>query len=301
MRIDPRIWIVPLLAGALAPLCSCRPAPQPDADEAVPAVRSLDRFSFAQLRVVLRGHSGDWRHDTDSARGLPPPPAAPPLPPDAVVIDLPGPKSLTLGHMPLREVVDRRRSRRSYSADALTLEELSYLLWCTQGVQAVTTNGAGQVVQSFRTVPSGGARHPFETYLIVTRVAGLEPGVYRFLPFEHRLARVGTHPDLARAAGRACYGQACAADAAVRFVWAAVPYRTEWRYAYLAHRMIAIEAGHVCQNLYLAAESIGAGVCAILGYDQDAVDALLGLDGRDVFAVYLATVGKPGAGEGETP
>jgi SagB-type dehydrogenase family enzyme len=81
-------------------------------------------------------------------------------------------------------------------------------------------------------------------------------------------------------------------DAAVVFIWSAIPGRTEWKYAYLAHRMIAMEAGHVCQNLYLAAQSCGLGVCALLSYHQPQVDELLELDGIEEFTLYLACVGK---------
>ncbi|OPY14404.1 MAG: Nitroreductase family protein [Syntrophus sp. PtaB.Bin075] len=66
----------------------------------------------------------------------------------------------------------------------------------------------------------------------------------------------------------------------------------EWRYGLAAHKVIAIEAGHVCQNLYLACESIGAGTCAIAAYDQEGIDRILGLDGQDEFTIYLASVGK---------
>lgn len=59
-----------------------------------------------------------------------------------------------------------------------------------------------------------------------------------------------------------------------------------------SHKVIALDAGHVCQNLYLACEAVGAGACAIAAYDQDAMDELLGVDGRDEFTVYLAPVGK---------
>jgi SagB-type dehydrogenase family enzyme len=86
-------------------------------------------------------------------------------------------------------------------------------------------------------------------------------------------------------------------DAAAVFIWAAIPYRTEWKYAYLSPRMIAMEAGHVCQNLYLSAESIGAGACAMLAYDQASIDALIGVDGKDEFALYLACVGRLAKGE----
>jgi nitroreductase len=75
------------------------------------------------------------------------------------------------------------------------------------------------------------------------------------------------------------------------FVWTTIPYRTEWRYSIVAHKMIAQESGHVCQNLYLACEAIGAGACAIT-YDQAKIDAILGVDGKDEFAIYVAPVGK---------
>ena len=91
---------------------------------------------------------------------------------------------------------------------------------------------------------------------------------------------------------RACLGQSFIGESAVVFVWAAIPYRTEWRYSVIAYKDILIEAGHICQNLYLACEAIGAGICAIAAYDQKAMDSLIGVDGIDEFTVYLAPVGK---------
>lgn len=76
------------------------------------------------------------------------------------------------------------------------------------------------------------------------------------------------------------------------FVWSAIPYRTEWRYSVLSYKDILIEAGHICQNLYLACEAIGAGTCAIAAYSQKLMDALIGIDGEDELTVYLAPVGK---------
>ncbi|MBN1557487.1 MAG: SagB/ThcOx family dehydrogenase [Lentisphaerae bacterium] len=253
-----------------------------------------DPCAIAAGRAFLKGYAGDWRQDTDQKRGQPPPPVQKPYPPDAAIIELAHPDALNLGRLPLADAINRRRSRREYTAEPLTRGELSFLLWCTQGVERTVKNARGRAIQTYRTVPSGGARHPFETYLLVHRVAGLEPGIYRYLALEHALLSVGTVPDLPEAATRACYGQAFVGEAAVVFVWAAVPYRTEWRYGCIAHRMIAMEAGHICQNLYLAAEAIGAGACAVLGYDQRSLDGLLGLDGRNEFAVYLAPVGRVG-------
>ncbi|MFH1570318.1 MAG: SagB/ThcOx family dehydrogenase, partial [Gemmatimonadota bacterium] len=79
---------------------------------------------------------------------------------------------------------------------------------------------------------------------------------------------------------------------AVTFFWVAVPRRTTWRYVERGYRYLHLDAGHVCQNLYLAAESIGAGTCAIAAFDDDALIDILGLDPQEAFVIYLATVGK---------
>ena len=119
--------------------------------------------------------------ETDQKKGLPQPPVEK-VPADCLqIIDLVPADKLTLGTMPLLEVINKRRSRRHFTDDALTLEELSFLLWTTQGVREV----AG--TRTMRTVPSAGARHPFETYLSVHRVTGLTPGLYRYLPTRHKL------------------------------------------------------------------------------------------------------------------
>ena len=95
-----------------------------------------------------------------------------------------------------------------------------------------------------------------------------------------------------RAAGQACLNQRTVSRCAVTFFWSTVPYRAEWRYGPVAHKMIAIDAGHACQNLYLACEGMGLGCCAIGAYDQQLCDTLCGLDGEDEFVIYAAAVGK---------
>src|SRR5512141_1156900 len=97
--------------------------------------------------------------------------------------------------------------------------------------------------------------------------------------------------EAAEASG-ACFGQRFVGKGAVTFFWSVIPYRMEWRYAPAAHRVLPMDVGHVCQNLYLSAEAIGAGVCAVAAYDQEALDALLNLDGEEEFVIYLAPVGK---------
>jgi SagB-type dehydrogenase family enzyme len=195
--------------------------------------------------------------------------------------------------MSVREAIASRRSRRDFSDTELSLEELSFLLWATQGVTGELRDEKGEITERFRAAPSAGARYPLETYLSVRRVRNLAPGLYRYLPNEHQLVVVREDPEISGKLQAACYNTPSVGSAAVVFLWSAVPYRTEWKYTYLAHRMIAMEAGHVCENLYLAAESCGTGCCAMLSYDQPKIDALVGLDGEEEFTIYLACLGKP--------
>ena len=283
----------PVVLLMLGSVCSCTgDTTGNDEPPQVADIRTLDQLSLAQSRVFLRGHSGDWRKDTDYSRGIPAPPIQKPYPEESQLVDLVRPENITIGDMPLARAIKQRRSRREYTDDPLSNEELSFLLWCTQGVSKLVRDENGKIAHHFRTVPSGGARHPFETYLVVNRVDGLTSGIYRFLAVEHKLLLIREDRGLPQNIRDACYGQEHAGQAAVVLVWTAIPYRTEWRYGHIAHRIIAMDAGHVCQNLYLAVESIGGGACAILGYDQARLDKLIDVDGKDEFTIYLATVGK---------
>lgn len=232
---------------------------------------------------------GDPKNKTDQQRGLPRPAPEKPFAEGSVLIDLVAPDDLSVGNMRLRDAIANRQSRREYGSEPLDMDELSFLLWATQGIRAVEQMADG--VTTRRTVPSGGARHPFETYLYVDRVDGVEQGLYRYLPMEHKLLLI-EHGDLAEKISQGCCGQGFVGEGAVVFIWTAIPYRMEWRYTVRAHKTIALDAGHVCQNLYLAAEAIGAGTCAIAAYFQDKMDAILGLDGDDEFVIYVAPVGK---------
>jgi SagB-type dehydrogenase family enzyme len=267
---------------------------QPDIDE------QFVQEAITRNREFLRADLwAEWKirdMGTDERRGVPAPPLQKPYDEAALRIKLVPPELFTLGHKPLIEVIGQRQSRREYTSELLTLEELSFLLWATQGVHRIIRDGKATA----RTVPSGGARHPFETYLIVNRVEGVQSGIYRYLPLEHQLLLEGRRDNLLEDTHRACL-QPFVAKAAVIFVWSVIPYRSEWRYSFLAHKVIAQETGHFCQNLYLASEAICAGACALGTYDQEAMDALLGLDGKNEFVIYIAAAGKVARGAPAAP
>jgi SagB-type dehydrogenase family enzyme len=247
--------------------------------------------SRGQYRAFLKSDRWEeWRKlDTDQKKQIPSPALQKPAPDGAELVDLTEPVALAIGDMPLREAIRLRESHRRYGDEPLTLDELSFLVWATQGVRELAQHTGRTSV--LRTVPSAGARHPFETYLVVNRVDGLEAGLYRYLSMEHRLCFLGANENLVERAHRACYDQ-YVRSSAVTFAWTVIPYRTEWRYDFVSPKLIAQDAGHVCQNLYLAATAIGAGACAIGAYDQGGMDEVLGVDGQDEFVIYVATVGK---------
>ena len=243
-------------------------------------------------RRFLKANWKDWTDTglkTDQQKGVPRPAPEKPFDEGARLVDLVAPERIAVGDMSLRQVIAKRASRRKYTDEALTIEELSFLVWATQGVRAVEPVADG--VTTRRTVPSAGCRHAFETYLFVNRVDGVEPGLYRYLPMEHKLLPV-PREITAEQVGEACCGQGFVGEGAVVFIWTAIPYRMEWRYTTRSYKSIALDAGHLCQNLYLASEAIGAGTCAIGAYFQDEMDALLGLDGEDEFVIYAAPVGN---------
>lgn len=232
----------------------------------------------------------DYLGESDQEKGMKQPPIE--LPYDEnTVIDLPDAKSCTLKEDKIQTLIENRKSVRKYSDKPLTLEELAYLLWSTQGIKRILTRNDGSQI-SLRTVPSAGARHAFETYLLINNVEGLKPGLYRYIATIHKLVPINIEEGLAQQIVDASYGQIFIKTAAVTFLWIADIYRMNYRYGERGYRYIFLDAGHVCQNLYLSALSIDAGVCAIDAYNDMMINQLLDLDGENQFVIYIGTVGK---------
>ncbi|MFC2035629.1 SagB/ThcOx family dehydrogenase [Chloroflexota bacterium] len=251
----------------------------------------MQQFKYDQHRYFLKDSirkTVDFSK-TDQNQGLPPPPIEKPHQNDQKVISLIPPSDLAnLYAITLQSAISNRQSRRQFRREPISLTELSFLLWATQGIRQPIGHG-----HALRTVPSAGARHALETYLAVLNVNNLGAGFYRYLPLSHSIL-VERLDDLAgQKIKQASFNQDWMTDAAVVFIWTTIPYRMEWRYGLAAHRVILLDAGHVCQNLYLACEAIGVGACAVAAYDQEQMDQVLGIDGDDEFVIYTATVGRP--------
>jgi SagB-type dehydrogenase family enzyme len=227
------------------------------------------------------------RKSPQSLGTVPQPPLELPLPEGSTLIPLTPPAEMHMPSMDVRTAIESRKTIRKYAEQSLSMEELSYLLWVSQGVKHVSTRPA-----TARTVPSAGARHAFETYLLVNRVEGLTPGLYRYMAIENSLIDLHAAPALAKEVARACLDQPQITDCAATFIWVAAVERMFWRYVERGYRYLHLDAGHVCQNLALGAEQINAGICPIAAFDDEILNALLGLDGEDLFVVYLASLGK---------
>lgn len=247
---------------------------------------SLIKQNRAFLKDTAR-HDVDFTQ-TDQSKGVSPPPFQKPYLTDKQLINLPLRETWSsVKAIDLVSAIENRKSHRKFKPIPLELDELSFLLWATQGIRHIAGPG-----RAYRVVPSAGCRHAFETYLSVLAVQSLEPGIYRYLPIEHSLIFEHTVEDLPKKIVAGTSNQVFTGKAAVNFIWTVIPYRMEWRYDFAAHKVIAIDVGHVCQNLYLACEAIGCGTCAIAAYEQEQMDALLKVDGEDEYTIYLAPVGK---------
>ena len=182
-----------------------------------------------------------------------------------------------------------RRSRRNFEQGPLSLVQLAYLCWITQGVQkSIVFNGEA----TLRPVPSAGAKHAIETMLLIRRVKGLQPGLYRYLPKEHALVLAQPWTEKwEEEINHAFASNGFQRHSAVTFFWIAVPERIVWHHGQRGYRDLYLDAGHIGQNLYLAAEGLGLSACTICVFDDEKMKKLLALPG-DLFLIYSAAVGN---------
>jgi SagB-type dehydrogenase family enzyme len=192
------------------------------------------------------------------------------------------------GERSLWQALLLRRSQRHFGGSVVTAAELSNLLWAAQGV----TGGSGE--QRLRTAPSAGALYPVETYVALHSVADLPCGLYHYAVGDHLLEQLAAG-DQRRAVGRAALDQPVARDADLVLLWSAVFERCRWKYGQRAYRYVYLDAGHIAQNVALAATALGLGSCQIAALYDDEANALLHLDSSEESVIYMTAVGRPPA------
>lgn len=217
---------------------------------------------------------------------IPEPPHELPVRAGQTVIKLPGPKKIKFSDMPVRKAIESWEPVGFFPRSSINLEQLSYLLWCTQGFKKIVAESV-----EIRNIPSTGSRNPLETYFVAGEVDGLETGLYRYLPKSHSIVAERLDSGLTLEMSTASLNFKLTTRAAVTFLWVAIPYRTVWAVGNRGYRSALIEAGHACQNLILAAAGLDLQVAPIDLFHDDLVMKLANLDPETQWPVYLAAVG----------
>ncbi len=193
-------------------------------------------------------------------------------------VNLPPPPAK--GIVSVEEALAHRHSVREFAPGALTLAEVSRLVWAMQGKNS----------PEGRTAPSAGATYPLEVYLVAGSVEGLAAGVYHYVPGMHRLDAVA-EGDMRASLASAAVSQTWVGDAAMVVVIAADYGRTTARYGKRGERYVHMEAGHAAQNLLLEAAALGLGAAPVGAFNDSNVAHLLHLP-DDIEPLYIIPVGR---------
>ena len=197
------------------------------------------------------------------------------------------PPPVTVGSKSVEEALESRRSRRNFMDRAISVEQLSQILWAAYGI-TMPDDRAG-LRGGFRTTPSAGATFPLEVYVVVGNVEGLEPGVYRYVSEEHKLVKV-MEGDVRNELAGAALGQPWVRQAPATVFYSAVFYRTTSIYGDRGIMYVYIELGHSAQNVYLQAEALGLGTVAVGAFIDDRVRQVLNLPDNEE-PLYLMPIG----------
>ena len=192
------------------------------------------------------------------------------------------------GSISVEEALASRRSRRNFQDRAISIEQLSQILWAAYGITYPRPD-APAVRGGLRTTPSAGATFPLEVYVIVGNVEGLAPGVYRYVSEEHKLVKV-IGGDVRHALSLAALGQRWVREAPATIFYSAVFYRTTGIYGERGVMYVFIELGHSAQNVYLQVEALGLGTVAVGAFVDDLVRQVLRLP-DDEEPLYIMPIG----------
>lgn len=203
--------------------------------------------------------------------------------PDAPRITLPEPDLAAVA--PTARTIAERRSTRDYSPTPMTPDELGQVLFLTTGI---TRDRWGQ---ARRSAPSSGALYPIETYAVVHNVEGIDPGVYHYAIPEHALEQVRAGDFRALTVDQALAQDFLGRCGAVLFL-TNILQRMRPKYQDRSYRYGLLEAGHIGENAYLAAGSLGLGACGVGAFMDDQINEMLGVDGVEEAAVYMLAIGR---------
>ena len=197
----------------------------------------------------------------------------------AMTIKLPEPRYDS--DISIEETLKNRRSVRNYSNRPLTLQEVSQLLWASQGITKENF---------YRTAPSAGALYPLEVYVVCGNVKDLSAGIYKYRSHKHELLRI-LEGDKRRELCNAALGQSCVKNAPIDIVFSGVFERTTGKYGQRGIRYVYMEAGHAAENLLLQAVSLNLGAVVIGAFSDRKVKKVMEMRGKEE-PLYIIPVGR---------
>lgn len=226
------------------------------------------------LRIKSLGYKLDWANKPEIYKNYP----------SSITIQLPN--QFQQSTFDLTKVLRMRKSIRSFTLKPLSIVDLAFLLWASTGIHRVEHQF------EFRTAPSAGALYPIETYIVANNVEGLKEGIYHYNIKNHSLEEIKLE-NFGNEFAHAALAQQMCAEAPVVFVWTAVFRRSKWKYSQRAYRFIYLDAGHIGQNLALAATSIGCGSCEVGAFYDDEINSIIEIDGKEESTICLCAIGHP--------
>ena len=201
------------------------------------------------------------------------------------------PKDFEKSKLNVEDAITRRVSWREFKG-SMDLKEVSKVLYYSKGFKGLADSEFGIVQRT--NAPSAGSRHSIEIYLVLQRVNGIEDGIYHYDNENHALETITEEKFSDKELELLYYGKKNLFRANMLIFMTAIYTRSSWKYGSRAYRFINLEAGHICQNIYLISEAMGLGCCAIGSWNDEALSNLIKIDPRKEIAVYSAAVGCKG-------
>ncbi len=189
-------------------------------------------------------------------------------------------------YLNITEIFKQRRSIRVFQEKSIELEQISFILWASTGIQRNEGNFA------FRTAPSAGALYPIETYILINNCQELNQGIYHYNIQDHVLEQI-KEGDYSVSFAKAALDQKMISLAPISFIWTAIFQRSKWKYQQRTYRYVYLDAGHIAAHLSLAAIELGLGTCQIAAFYDNEINELLNIDGKEESVLYLSAVGLP--------
>lgn len=185
----------------------------------------------------------------------------------------------------LRDLLIKRISFRKFSGKPIRLQQLSEILYYSAGL-------VGESEGEFHfPYPSAGGKYPIEIYPLVLYGDELKIGLYHYSPIGHALDILLT-PLKKEDTSSIWMSQKWFRKASVILILTAVYHRTTEKYGYKGLPFPFIEAGHIGQNIYLIAQSLRIGCCAIGQFKEKELYKLLDINPFEEYPIYYIALGN---------